>query len=90
VDIIADIVGLHLQPIAFPAGWRLLRNHFYAIDPDDDLSGRELKFRSADTSVISDPWSDVVCQYFHCSYHWIAMRNDNLREITLDYPMAVS
>jgi hypothetical protein len=55
-----------LQPIAIPSGWHILRNDFYAIDPNQ-----------------SD-W-DAIEQYFEGTYLWIAMREDNLREITLDW-----
>ncbi|MEL6897300.1 MAG: hypothetical protein AAFP90_14455 [Planctomycetota bacterium] len=89
MTIVAEIAGLHLQPIAIPVGWMILRNSFFSIDPDEDLSNHELVFHPGQPTQITDPWDDVVWQYFDCSYHWIAMRTDNLREITLDYPMGV-
>lgn len=79
------IANMPLQPLEVPGGWRVITNHFYQLDPDDDLVGREILH--IEPSSITDPWDDVLYYYFDHSYLWRAIRSDNRYMICLEWTM---
>lgn len=78
-----EIVGLPFQPLQIPGGWIVMLNHFYQLDPDDDLADRNILHLPQNSLV--DPWNDVLCHYFDYSSLWFARRLDHRYQITLDW-----
>ena len=77
-----EIANLPLQPLEVPGGWNVIINHFYQLDPDDDLSGRQILH--FDQAVV-DPWDDVLYYYFDHSSLWRAKRNDNRCQFEVEW-----
>lgn len=78
-----EIANLPLQTLQVPGGWRVIINHFYEIDPDDDLAGRQILH--LDPARIIDPWDDVLLYYFDHSSLWYATRNDGRYYLDLEW-----
>lgn len=78
-----EIANLPLQPLEIPGGWRVITNHFYQLDPDDDLTGREILHIAPNS--ITDPWDDVLYYYFDHSSLWFAVRNDNRFQFDVEW-----
>jgi hypothetical protein len=77
------IANLPLQSLQVPVGWSVTFNHFYQLDPDDDLVGRKILHLESDS--ITDPWEDVLYYYFDVSYLWQAIRRDKSHLICLEW-----
>lgn len=81
--ILPSIENLLLQPIRVPGGWDIIINLFYELDPDDDLAGRTILNLGKDS--ITDPWDDVLYDYFDHSCLWWAKRKDNRYQIAVEW-----
>ena len=78
-----EISNLELQKLQVPGGWSVTINRFYALDPDEDLAGRQLSH--IDPATVNDPWDDVLLTYFDSSCLWLAIRGDNRFQISLEW-----
>ena len=81
VHYLPEIKELPLQPLRIASGWTVTRNLFYELDPDDDLSGREILHLNR---KIKDPWKDVLFYYFDRDLLW-ATRNHGKKLIDLTW-----
>ncbi len=58
-----EIKNLNYQALSITAGWQVIINIFFELDPDDDLKNREVINIDADKENLS-PWEKVLKTYF--------------------------
>lgn len=78
-----EIVNLRLQSIRIPGGWCVEINHFYELDPDEDLGQRQVQLPP--DAQVNDVWDDVLRGYFDHSYLWTAVRVDRQRTASIEW-----